>query len=565
MVTDRRPDIDWLRIFATYLLFAFHAGKVFDPAPFYHIRNDDVSFVMMILCGFVSLWHMPLFFLLAGWSAAAALRRRGAGGFVRERVLRLVVPLVVGSALFGPVLKYLELRSGQDLNHAGLRLSAELQVGIRQFIPGGLPLAPPFDEGFLTFLPTFFTDLDRFTWSHLWFLAYLFALSVIWLPVLTRLTRRSRSKEPAAHTPHAFILYLPIGVLALIQLTMRERWPGIYNLYDDWANVAYYSVFFLGGAVLATRAAVGVLVEREWKRSLALASAATLILLGAVLSGAAPPAVMLVGVAVAGWCFVLAMLGWARGAFRSTSPALGYLSESALPVYILHQAAITIPGYFLLQLTWGIPAKFSVLVFVSLALTMAVYHWLLRPFAVPRFLLGMRTNARGSRRAIMTARPATASVVALLSILCAGPVVAATPVGLWYAEGGAAQVAVEPCGDRLCGRVVWLRSPFDEDGCELRDHNNPDSGLRDRLVAGLEILRDLSPRADGAWSGGKIYDPGSGRVYACTLALEGENRLLLRGYVGIPLLGRTTTWIRVGAKRRVCGRSSDEGYARSGW
>ena len=55
--------------------------------------------------------------------------------------------------------------------------------------------------------------------------------------------------------------------------------------------------------------------------------------------------------------------------------------------------------------------------------------------------------------------------IACLALTCSAW--AATPVGLWYAEGGAAQVAIEPCGETLCGRVVWLRSPLDEDGCEL--------------------------------------------------------------------------------------------------
>src|SRR5499425_1806575 len=95
----RRTDIDWLRVGATYLLFVFHVGKVFDPAPFYHVRNADLSFTMLIVCGFIGLWHMPLFFLLAGWSAAASVRRRGAGGFVGERLRRLFVPLVAGCVL----------------------------------------------------------------------------------------------------------------------------------------------------------------------------------------------------------------------------------------------------------------------------------------------------------------------------------------------------------------------------------------------------------------------------------------------------------------------------------
>src|SRR2546425_12752926 len=104
METTRRPDIDWLRVLAVYLLFVFHVGKVFDPAPFYHVRNADVSFGMLALCGFIALWHMPLFFLVAGWSAVASLRVRGASGFLRERLLKLALPLAVGCVLLMPAI-----------------------------------------------------------------------------------------------------------------------------------------------------------------------------------------------------------------------------------------------------------------------------------------------------------------------------------------------------------------------------------------------------------------------------------------------------------------------------
>jgi uncharacterized protein (DUF2147 family) len=134
------------------------------------------------------------------------------------------------------------------------------------------------------------------------------------------------------------------------------------------------------------------------------------------------------------------------------------------------------------------------------------------------------------------------------------PVFAATPVGLWYAEGGAAQVEISACGDGLCGWIVWLRSPLDETGCELRDRSNGDASLRDRPLLGLEILQGLKP-ADGegtVWTDGTIYDPASGKTYTCNLRVEGDNRLHLRGYIGLPLLGRTTTWVRVGSENRQC-------------
>jgi hypothetical protein len=129
--TARRIDLDVLRIFACYLLIPFHVAMVFNPAPFYHVRNGELSQVLMIACGFISLWHMPLLFLLAGWSAFASFRSRGLGRFVEERFRRLVVPLLAGCVLLAPGIKYLELRSGLDLNFHGLRVAVSRRASVR--------------------------------------------------------------------------------------------------------------------------------------------------------------------------------------------------------------------------------------------------------------------------------------------------------------------------------------------------------------------------------------------------------------------------------------------------
>jgi uncharacterized protein (DUF2147 family) len=548
MDRTRRPDIDWLRVAATYLLFAFHVGKVFDPAPFYHVRNADLSFTMLVFCGFIGLWHMPLFFLLAGWSVASSLETRGSRSFAAERVRRLAIPLLAGCVLLAPAIKYFELRSGLDLNHAALRVAPALQDGFKTVIPSGLPTAEPFEEPFLTFLPTFFTHLERFTWAHLWFVAYLFTLTMVYLPAFAWLLRRRGRLVGVG----AWVVYAPVAPLVVIQLAMRSRWPGIYNLYADWANVAYYSVFLVAGFLLGCHPTLESLIEREWKRSLAVGGVATGALLLAVLGILGSPTILLVGSAVAGWCFVLALLGIGRRAFTRGGPALAYLSESAFPVYVLHQAAIVLPGYFIVGLPFGIAAKFGMLLLVSVAITLTTYQWLVRPFALPRVLLGMRPKACPLRKPASLSPSAAALLLLGLAMLVRGTASAATPLGTWYAEGGAARVAIESCGNELCGRVVWLRSPIDEDGCELRDQRNPDPALRGRRVEGMQILRGLRRRADGSWGNGRIYDPASGNTYTCQLALEGDDRLRLRGYVGIPLIGRTTTWTRVGAESRLC-------------
>jgi len=131
---------------------------------------------------------------------------------------------------------------------------------------------------------------------------------------------------------------------------------------------------------------------------------------------------------------------------------------------------------------------------------------------------------------------------------------AASPLGLWYAEGGAAEVEIRPCSDGLCGRVVWLRSPIGDNGCELHDDKNPDPAARGKPIIGLVVLHGLKQLdAEGRqWAGGTIYDPVSGRTYWCNARLDGDDRLFLRGFWGIQLLGRTTTWTRVGAEKRQC-------------
>ena len=147
-------------------------------------------------------------------------------------------------------------------------------------------------------------------------------------------------------------------------------------------------------------------------------------------------------------------------------------------------------------------------------------------------------------------RTPPALAAALLLSLLAPVAGAADPTGLWWAEGGAAQVELTRCGEALCGRVVWLRSPYDEHGCPLRDAENPDPALQERQLLGIELLQGLRRSTDDPreWHGGDIYDPTSGRSYSAVLRMDGPDHLRLRGYLGIRLLGRTTTWTRVGAE-----------------
>lgn len=116
-------------------------------------------------------------------------------------------------------------------------------------------------------------------------------------------------------------------------------------------------------------------------------------------------------------------------------------------------------------------------------------------------------------------------------------------IGQWFTAGERARVEIFERDGRYHGRIAWLE---DEEDGEIRlDINNPDPANRDRRIVGLEILRGFEYRDDGSFTGGRIYDPESGRTYRARMTLRDENTLEVRGFVGIAAFGRTETWHRV--------------------
>ena len=134
------------------------------------------------------------------------------------------------------------------------------------------------------------------------------------------------------------------------------------------------------------------------------------------------------------------------------------------------------------------------------------------------------------------------SIAFMAMSLCA--VSAQDVIGKWKLEDGTAIVEVYQQGDVFNGKIVWLENPTEADGSPAKDDKNPDKALRSRQVLGLNMLHGL--KKDGAkYSGGKIYDPGNGKTYNCSMKVEGDV-LKVRGSLDKKgLIGRTMDWYRV--------------------
>lgn len=125
--------------------------------------------------------------------------------------------------------------------------------------------------------------------------------------------------------------------------------------------------------------------------------------------------------------------------------------------------------------------------------------------------------------------------------------------GLWLeSDKQKVAVLVEACGQQLCGKIVWLKDAYAKDGGPKLDHKNPEKALRQIPRCGLNILKGFSKTEQNHWSGGTIYNPSDGDTYRSTVELTEEGLLDVRGYVGIPLFGITTTWIRPDKNLKLC-------------
>ena len=135
--------------------------------------------------------------------------------------------------------------------------------------------------------------------------------------------------------------------------------------------------------------------------------------------------------------------------------------------------------------------------------------------------------------------------IALTLILVLAPFAAhgADLKGKWLTSRGKGQVLFEPCGPKLCGKLVWIKEPNDRSGKPATDARNEDPSLRSRPVLGLR-LTELESDGDGAWKG-TIYNPDDGKTYTAKAAMQSDGTLLVKGCILGGLVCNGETWTHI--------------------
>ena len=124
-------------------------------------------------------------------------------------------------------------------------------------------------------------------------------------------------------------------------------------------------------------------------------------------------------------------------------------------------------------------------------------------------------------------------------------------LGTWLNQNKDAKIDIAKCGDKFCGKIVWLKDPTylpgsteGTPGTPKVDSKNPDAARKKVPLMGLQIIEGFQFGGDNLWKNGKIYDPDSGKTYSAKATLVSHDQLDLRGFIGFSMLGRTEKWTR---------------------
>jgi len=136
-------------------------------------------------------------------------------------------------------------------------------------------------------------------------------------------------------------------------------------------------------------------------------------------------------------------------------------------------------------------------------------------------------------------------LAAFLSVALQAAPAAAQPaaVGVWATVEGKSHVDIAPCGEALCGTIIWLKKPNDDAGQPLKDGHNKDESLRSRPIIGINLITDMQPDGDKEWGDGNIYNPEDGDTYSSSMSLVDADTLKVEGCVFV--FCKEQIWTRV--------------------
>ena len=360
----RRFDLDWLRIIVFGLLILYHVGMFYVTWD-WHVKSPYAGEAIKPLMALTSPWRLTLLFLISGVATRFMLNRMGGADLMRNRSLRLLVPLAAGMLVIVPPQTYYEIVEKLAFGGGWAEFYGKYLTAHGGWCPDGRCLIVP-------------------TWNHLWFVTYLWVYTMI-VGVLYPFLQRAPLRFPGGLLRRSLdgpgLILLPFAVLALLRLTLQPMFPGTHALVDDWyLHAVYFGVFAFGFAIAKSDAIWDSIERWRWPAlGLGLAAYVPLawILANYGAQSAVPEAlrpIVRVLWALDQWTWIVALLGFARRWLSKDSAVRRYLTDAVFPYYIVHQTAIVVIGHHLAAFRLPAAIEAGALTLSTVAVCAATYE-----------------------------------------------------------------------------------------------------------------------------------------------------------------------------------------------
>ena len=338
MKSKRRHDIDWVRVLAFDLLIIFHIGMFFNTWDS-QVKNNITLNWLAYPMQFSSLWRLPLLFVVSGMGTRFALSYRTGGQYIKERFIRLFIPLLVGMLVIVPPQVYVERLADGD-----------------------------FSGSFWAFYPHFFEPVypkGNLSWHHLWFLPYLLFMSIVATPLFLKLRRDNNVfSQWLRHrlTQSPYYLYLFTIPLLIVEATMEPIFPITRALLGDWYALVFYFLLFVSGFVLMTIGQAFWKAIDKIKGIALLAGFVSFQIFWWLLTTLDNHVLIPVFKIMMMWSIILAIFGYSAKYLNKASRILEYRNEAVYPFYIIHYMIIVLMGFWLMNDPMPIFLKFVIMV-----------------------------------------------------------------------------------------------------------------------------------------------------------------------------------------------------------
>lgn len=373
---NRRYDIDWLRVLAFITLIFYHIGMYYVSEWGWHIKSNQQSESLQYLMLLVNQWRMPLIFFISGFALCLVEPRFSRARLLSLRFKRLFVPLVFGMFVIVVPQSYYQAIWQHDYQGNYFEFWS-------QYINFSTTILPEMQH----------PPAGLLTWNHLWYLAYLWCYTLLYLAIKPAIEFLSTKYLQAK--PHAVsIVLIPIALMTFYGLWLKPKYSISHDLFNDWYNHALSFTVFLFGYIFAKSPTYIDYITKNRYIFLAFALCCYSFLMifvvasDAKFTGASRLFVQAI-VYTNVWCWLLMITGFARSLLNKPSQQLSYMNEAILPWYILHQTMIIILAMQLKTFNLPLWLDASLLIIGTFSIC-AISYEIIRRLRLLRFLFGMK-------------------------------------------------------------------------------------------------------------------------------------------------------------------------------